>query len=327
MAERQAIFSAKNLQVGDRIGPFVLSKKEIRNNKPYWIVNCSKCGGTRTIRDDGLKKYVGREWCDCPLSVRLRLGDTFGTYRLVSVARVGKYIYWLCRCEECGKDRTIRDQHLNRYAGRKCMCERPHVRHGHSRLREFAIWSKMLARCYRVENDNYRWYGGVGHYVCQRWRDSFESFLADMGQAPSRKHTLDRIDTLGSYTCGKCGECQEKQQPFNCRWATKDVQVRNAKNNLWFTHNGETLILKDWARKLGLNYLKLYHRLYRDKLTFDQAIISDNRNVKLLTHNGETKSMSEWADSVGISIGALSNRLKRGWTIERALYHPLRHTN
>lgn len=277
MAERQAIFSAKNLQVGDRVGLFVLSSRGLRNRKRYWTVKCSKCGGTRTIRDDGLKKYADRTWCDCPMSVRLTPGDAFGSYRLVSMVRSNTYIYWLCRCDECGKDRTIRDQHLQRYAGRKCMCGRPHTKHGFSKLREFSIWSKMLARCYRVENANYRWYGGAGHYVCQRWRHSFDSFLADMGQAPSRKHTLDRINTLGSYTCGKCDECQEKQQPFNCRWATKYVQARNAKNNLWFTHDGRTMILKDWARLLGISYLKLYHRLFRDHLPFEEAIVDTDR--------------------------------------------------
>lgn len=146
-----------------------------------------------------------------------------------------------------------------------------------SRTREGGIWRKMLDRCYRKKNHNYRYYGGLGTYVCRRWRESIMAFIEDMGNAPSVGHTLDRINTFGHYTCGRCDECQAKGQPANCRWATKAEQARNAKNNLWFTHDGKTLILKDWARLLGTPYVKLWLRLFRYDIPFAEAILPGSR--------------------------------------------------
>jgi len=187
-------------------------------------------------------------------------------------------------CDVCGA--VFRPKREGaRFCSRKC-AGIIHVNHGLSRTREYAIWSKMLLRCYRENNDNYRWYGGRGTYVCRRWRESVAAFLEDMGEAPSGRHTLDRIDTLGHYTCGHCEECKENQQPANCRWATKSQQVRNAKNNLWYTHDGKTLILKDWARLLGLNYHTLWMRLFFCKMTFTEAISSTRRRRRQKQSNG-----------------------------------------
>jgi hypothetical protein len=205
----------------------------------------------------------------------LQAGDQVGTFTLMSHFDKGsgkKHRYWVCRCNECDHERPIRTDHLKRFVGKGCICSSFLVFHGQSQVREFKIWKHMLARCYNTRNDNYRFYGGIGRYVCQRFRESYDAFMADVGKSPSLKHTLDRIDSNGSYTCGKCDECRDRNQPANVRWATKQVQVRNAKNNIWFTHNGETLILKDWARRFGINYLKLYHRLFRDKVPFEEAI-------------------------------------------------------
>src|SRR6185436_20334627 len=100
--------------------------------------------------------------------------------------------------------------------------------HGLSSTREYSIWARMLDRCYREAHDNYKYYGALGTYVCQRWRESVAAFIEDMGVSPA-KHTLDRINTNGHYTCGKCDECKSKDQPANCRWATKAEQSRNCK--------------------------------------------------------------------------------------------------
>lgn len=80
---------------------------------------------------------------------------------------------------------------------------------------EYLAWSNMRRRCYSPTFTSYPWYGARGVTVCDRWRESFPAFLADVGPRPSPRHSLDRIDTAGPY------------EPGNCRWATKDVQQQN----------------------------------------------------------------------------------------------------
>lgn len=80
----------------------------------------------------------------------------------------------------------------------------------------------MIGRCECETDTNYHNYGARGIKVCDRWRNSFEDFFFDMGERPSLKHSLDRIDVNGNY------------EPSNCRWVTKEIQMQNRrmlKNN------------------------------------------------------------------------------------------------
>lgn len=95
--------------------------------------------------------------------------------------------------------------------------------------------------------------------MCERWIDSFENFLEDMGLAPSGM-TLDRKDVNGHY------------EPNNCRWATTHQQARTRTDNVVVTWGGEPLVLKDLSLKLNINYKRL-HKLYRmDGLPLEDAV-------------------------------------------------------
>lgn len=107
----------------------------------------------------------------------------------------------------------------------------------------------MVARCYNPSSNNFHDYGARGIRVCDRWR-SFANFFADMGERPDGA-MLDRIDNSGNY------------EPGNCRWATRVEQNRNKRSNVWLTINGETKLLKDWARESGIRHCVIRNRMKR----------------------------------------------------------------
>jgi hypothetical protein len=123
--------------------------------------------------------------------------------------------------------------------------------HGHSGLKKtgtYNSWSAMIQRCTNPNSPVYSFYGGRGISVCQRWR-RFDNFLMDMGERPKGK-TLDRKNNQGNY------------EPENCRWITMWEQCRNFRRNVWITVGNETMILQDWADKLGVheeNLRRWYH--------------------------------------------------------------------
>lgn len=93
-------------------------------------------------------------------------------------------------------------------------------------------------RCYNPNCRDYIYYGGRGISICQRWMDSFDNLIADMGLRPDG-HTLERVDNDGDYS------------PDNCRWATRKEQCANTRAAKLVTHNGQTHNLSEWERILG----------------------------------------------------------------------------
>lgn len=96
----------------------------------------------------------------------------------------------------------------------------------------YRSWQAMKARCYDKNNQRYKNYGGRGITVCDRWINSFENFVEDMGEKPSKKHTLDRKEIDGNYT------------PENCRWLTHGLQAIIVKHGYRVTNwdTGEIII-------------------------------------------------------------------------------------
>ena len=134
-----------------------------------------------------------------------------------------------------------------------------YARNGGKSRREYSSWQHMRARCLDVNNCQYHNYGGRGIKVCDRWVNSFNNFILDMGEAPSIKHSLDRFPNKdGDY------------EPSNCRWATDLEQSRNKRTNRWIEYNGEKMILQDWAIKIGIKPNTLAKRL--SKWSLEKAV-------------------------------------------------------
>ena len=109
----------------------------------------------------------------------------------------------------------------------------------------------MKYRCTEPNNKDYHNYGGRGISVCERWMESFEKFYADMGDAPSPKHQLDRIDVNANYELS------------NCRWVTPKEQQNNRRNNRRITYQGENKTVSEWADYFGIDASLISGRLYR----------------------------------------------------------------
>lgn len=107
----------------------------------------------------------------------------------------------------------------------------------------------MRRRCADPSDPSYARYGGRGIRVCPAWDSSFEAFLADMGERPSRETSIDRKDVNGHY------------EPGNCRWATRSEQACNRRSNRILTYAGESMPLSEWAKRVGLRRNTLRYRL------------------------------------------------------------------
>lgn len=122
------------------------------------------------------------------------------------------------------------------------------ITHGKTDTRAYRIWCGMKKRCKSKKDPNYFIYTRRGIKVCERW-EKFENFYEDMGDPPTEKHSIDRIDSDGNY------------EPSNCRWATWTQQNNNRKNNRLLTLRGQTKTTAEWARKTKINYQTLIKRL------------------------------------------------------------------
>lgn len=167
-------------------------------------------------------------------------------------------VTWLCRCD-CGKEVEVRGSRLNKGETKSCGClfkeiiENGSARrtHGMRNTREYSIWCNMRQRCTNPNSSSFPRYGGRGVSVCDRWLESFQNFYDDLGPAPSPDHSLERLDNNSGYSAE------------NCRWATTEDQVRNKRNNVVISSNGETLVAADWCKKLGGNRGLVWKRLKR----------------------------------------------------------------
>lgn len=139
-------------------------------------------------------------------------------------------------------------------------------RHGKSRTKVHGTWLKLRARCYDLNDVGYSNYGGRGITVDPEWRESFEAFYRDMGEPPTPRHSIDRVDNDGPYT------------KANCRWADTRTQCRNRRSNVRLTLGSKSQTLVEWSEELGLSQATLEHRVKRN-WTVERTLTQPQRVV------------------------------------------------
>lgn len=120
--------------------------------------------------------------------------------------------------------------------------------HGQSTASEYSTWGGIKTRCLNPNSVHYKFYVGRGITICNRWRDSFEAFLDDVGKRPFPRAQLDRINNDGNY------------EPGNCRWTTAKVNIHNSRRVLRIEIDGETKSLTEW-----LAFYKLGESTYKQR--------------------------------------------------------------
>lgn len=181
-------------------------------------------------------------------------GHRFG--RLVVVDRAGtdgtNHATWNCKCD-CGADVVVAGTSLKAGITRSCGClvkeAKPNLKHGHFGSPTYVSWCAMIQRCTNEKHVAFSRYGGAGITICQRWRDSFEAFLADMGERPSGRYSIERKDGTKGY------------EPNNCKWATRAEQQSNTKAVRRIEIDGAVDTARGWSRRTGISADAIRNRI------------------------------------------------------------------
>lgn len=163
----------------------------------------------------------------------------------------------------------------------------------------------MRLRCLNPDHQAYPDYGGRGITVCDRWIDSVENFIADMGPKPGPGYELDRKNNDGPYS------------PENCRWTTRSRNDRNRRSTRMVTVNGEEVCLLDLCEQHGVRADTVRWRL-RKGWTLEEALNTPARNKA----PNRTK---ERVESSGVPYATAKRRIRQGWTPEQAVITPKRY--
>ena len=229
----------------------------------YWKCQCD-CGTIKEVCAQNLRRHAIQS-CGCyshEIKTQIHIdptGKTFGRLTAIKeIERQGKRRYWFCQCS-CGNSKIVTLRNLTSGSTRSCGCLAKETKSTHnlSKTRLYGIYGTMKQRCYNVNSQRYKNYGGRENpiTICNRWMKSFENFYHDVistiGDCPSPNHSIDRISVNGNYEIG------------NIKWSTAQEQANNRTSNHFIEAFGLRLTLAQWAYHQNLNAPTITKRLLR----------------------------------------------------------------
>lgn len=205
--------------------------------------------------------------------------------RLTVIKQVESYVspkgykqsQWLCKCE-CGTELIVTAQRLKSKNTKSCGClkkellKKTKTKHNKSYTKEYKAYYSIKNRCYNPKDAHYNYYGKKNIKMCDKWLENVENFINDVGPAPSKIHSIDRINPDGNY------------EPNNVRWATQTVQNINKKittrnkSGTIGVHYSKTS--KKWQAVIAVNKKKI-HLGYFNKI---EDAITARKNAEEIYH-------------------------------------------
>src|SRR5574343_242318 len=236
----------------------VLQRVPDKSGVHYYLCRCD-CGREKEVDKYGLTSGRSKNCGKCDDLQPQSQFNRWAVLKKVPSKGKGKPSHYLCRCD-CGAEREVERYGLTSGRSKSCGCLQKEVAkdaaiqryttHGMTHSKTYNTWAGMLTRCYNKNQDSYKDYGGRGITVCDRWRNSFTEFLADMGERP-KGCSIERVDNDKGYS------------PENCIWADYSTQAKNTRRTRHITFGGKTMSVLDWSNEIGIHYERLRDRLNR----------------------------------------------------------------
>jgi hypothetical protein len=228
--------------------------------------------------------------CDC------------GVVAIIGMAKIKSGHSGSCGCLHLEKQTKAVTKHGDsNWAGRKA---ESHI--------IYSKWQSVKARCLYKTTPSYPRYGGRGITICDGYRYNYEFFKADLGEQPSKEHSVDRVNPNLSYSCGKCDHCNENGWPMNIRWANQETQANNKCNSIVLFYNGERITASQAQRKYGIHRTVIRKRISDGWSAEDILTTPPTRRniIGKLNHLGNVVSMYK-----SIPEAALKNKMSKDFLL------------